>query len=82
MEIRDAVLSKQHLIKKMEVPQGWSVDAADFVNKLIIRTPANRLGTKQGVKEIKNHPWFSGFNWADLQNKNIKSPFLEKHHFV
>jgi hypothetical protein len=50
MEIRDAVLSKQHLIKKTEVPQGWSVDAADFVNKLIIRTPANRLGAKQGVK--------------------------------
>lgn len=82
MEIRDAVLSKQHLIKKTEVPLGWSVDAADFVNKLIIRTPANRLGTKQGVKEIKSHPWFNGFNWADLQNKSIKSPFIEKHHFV
>ena len=66
MEIRDAVLSKQHLIKKSEVPQGWSVEAADFVNKLIVRTPANRLGAKQGVKEIKAHPWFAHFEWGML----------------
>ena len=66
MEIRDAVLSKQHLIKKSEVPQGWSVEAADFVNRLIMRTPANRLGSKQGVKEIKAHAWFSHFEWGKL----------------
>lgn len=82
MEIRDAVLSKQHLIKKTEVPQGWSVEAADFVNKLIVRTPANRLGSKQGVKEIKSHPWLSQVNWAELESKAIKSPFREKEHAI
>lgn len=82
MEIRDAVLSKQHLIKKSEVPQGWSVEAADLVNKLIVRTPANRLGSKQGVKEIKAHAWFAGFDWEALEGKSIKSPFREKDHVV
>jgi len=28
----------------------WSVEAADFINKLIIRNPQNRLGSKNGVK--------------------------------
>lgn len=82
MEIRDAVLSKQHLIKKSDIPHGWSLEAADFVNKLIVRTPANRLGSKHGVKEIKAHPWFANFDWAALEAKAIKSPFREKDHFV
>lgn len=33
-EIRDQILSKQVLIKSEEVPQGWSIEAADFVNKV------------------------------------------------
>jgi serine/threonine kinase 32 len=69
------VLSKQHLIKKQETPPGWSVEAADFVNKLIMRAPAARLGAKGGVKEIKAHPWLSGFSWGELEAKKIKSPF-------
>lgn len=60
------MLSKQHLIKKAEVPAGWSPEAADFVNKLIIRAPGNRLGAKGGVKEIKGHPWLAGVNWGEL----------------
>jgi len=34
-EIRDAILSKQHNIRKSDVPLGWSLEAADFINKLI-----------------------------------------------
>jgi len=75
MEIRDAVLSKQHQIKKAEIPHGWSMEAADLVNKLIVRTPATRLGGKGGIKEIKAHPWFKGFPWAELESKQLKSPF-------
>ena len=43
-EIRDAVLARQVQLKKDEVPEGWSLEAADFVNKLIQRKPGNRLG--------------------------------------
>ena len=66
IQIRDAVLSKQHLIKKSEIPLGWGSEAADFVNKLIIRAPGARLGCKGGIKEIKAHPWLYNFNWSDL----------------
>jgi serum/glucocorticoid-regulated kinase 1/serum/glucocorticoid-regulated kinase 2 len=34
-EIRDHILSKQVQIRKNEVPAGWSLEAADFINKLI-----------------------------------------------
>jgi len=33
-EIRDAILAKQAQIKKNEVPDGWSLEAADFINKV------------------------------------------------
>ena len=33
-EIRDHILSKQAYIKEDELPQGWSLEAADFANKV------------------------------------------------
>ena len=33
-EIRDAILAKQAQIRKNEVPEGWSLEAADFINKV------------------------------------------------
>ena len=34
-EIRDHILAKQVQIKKNEIPVGWSLEAADFINKMI-----------------------------------------------
>ena len=33
-EIRDAILAKQAHIRKNEVPEGWDIEAADFINKV------------------------------------------------
>jgi hypothetical protein len=33
-EIRDHILSKQVQIKRADIPLGWSVEAADFINKV------------------------------------------------
>ena len=33
-EIKDLILSKQVQIKKGEIPDGWSSEAADFINKV------------------------------------------------
>lgn len=65
-EIRDAVLAKQHLVKKSEIPLKWSVESCDFVNRLIERNPLNRLGSKNGVEELKGHSWFCEFPWEQL----------------
>lgn len=36
-EIREHILSKQVLVSRSEVPKGWSLDSADFVNRLLQR---------------------------------------------
>lgn len=33
-EIKEMIMSKQVQVKKNEIPEGWSVDAADFVNRV------------------------------------------------
>jgi len=38
------MMAKQTAIKKQDIPDGWSIEAADFVNKLIQRRPKARLG--------------------------------------
>jgi hypothetical protein len=35
-EIKDLILSKQVQIRKNEIPENWSIEAADFVNKVHI----------------------------------------------
>lgn len=43
-DIRDQILAKKVYIKKNEIPEGWSLEGADFINRLIERKPASRLG--------------------------------------
>ena len=68
-------MSKQIQIRKNEVPPGWSLEAADFINKLIQRKPINRLGLN-GPQEVKEHVWFKDYKWDDLQHRRLKSPFI------
>jgi len=74
-EIRDNILAKQVQIKKNEVPEGWSLEAADFINRMIQRKPSNRLGLN-GPSEVKNHPWLKDFPWDKLMNKQLSPPFM------
>jgi hypothetical protein len=43
---------------------------------MIQRKPAQRLGTQNGIIEIKDHPWFKNFPWIQLLKKNIACPFV------
>jgi serine/threonine protein kinase len=73
-DIRDQILSKQIQIKPQEVPKNWSLEAADFINQLLTRKAANRLG--KNPSEVRNHPWFKDFQWKDLYDKTMQAPFL------
>lgn len=73
-EIKEAILAKQVQVKKQEIPEDWSVEAADFVNRLLQRKPINRLGLN-GPQEVKSHPWFKNFPWSKLHNKELIPPF-------
>ncbi|XP_052178197.1 serine/threonine-protein kinase D6PK-like isoform X2 [Diospyros lotus] len=36
----------------------------DLIRRLLVKEPPNRLGTKRGATELKQHPFFEGVNWA------------------
>ena len=76
-EIKEKIMSHQVQVKKNMVPQGWSVESADFINRLLQRKPANRLGLR-GPTEVKEHPWFKGYDWKNLYLGQLKAPFLPK----
>nr|AML78585.1 putative LOV domain-containing protein [Passiflora caerulea] len=40
-----------------------SLSGRQLINALLNREPANRLGSKTGANEIKQHPFFRGINW-------------------
>ncbi|GKA36519.1 serine/threonine-protein kinase D6PK-like protein [Tanacetum coccineum] len=41
-----------------------SFQARDLIKGLLVKEPENRLGSQKGAAEIKQHPFFSGLNWA------------------
>ena len=61
-------------LKKHELPDGWSLEAADFINKCLQRKPANRLGLN-GPNEVKQHVWLKDFDWKALLEKRFPAPF-------
>ncbi len=74
-EIKEKIMARQVHIKKHEIPEGWSMEAADCINRLLQRKPFHRLGYN-GIDDIKNHVWFNNFPWKDLYFKKLKAPFI------
>ena len=66
-------------IKKNELrfPKSPSVskNAKDFIKKLLIKNPTNRLGHAKGFEEIKKHEFFKGINFDNLINKTIGAEY-------
>ena len=38
----------------------------------------NRLGV-HGAQEVKEHAWFNDFNWKELYNMKMESPFIPRN---
>ena len=57
------------------MPEGWSTNALDLVNRLLQRKPEQRIGYN-GIEEIISHPWFKNINWQKLEKKEIQAPYL------
>lgn len=76
-EILKFLQNNQIQIKKSDLPEGYSLESADFINKLIQRKASSRLGFN-GIDEIKKHPWLKNVPWQKIENKIFKSPFNPK----
>ena len=76
-EIKEKIMAKQAQVKKSQIPKDWSIESADFINRLLQRKPANRLGLR-GPTEVKEHFWFKFFPWKDLYLGKLDAPFIPK----
>ena len=76
-EVKQLILTRQAEIEYEDLPEGFSNETADFINKLIQRKPKNRLG-KDSINEVIGHPWFNGFDWDNANKKKLKAPYLPK----
>lgn len=63
----------QVTLKKHDLPEGWTIEAADFINKLIEIKPEERLGFA-GISQIKKHEWLSNVAWGKIFEKAVVSP--------
>ena len=72
--IREQIAGRQVQLKKSDVPKGWSLEAADFINKLIRRNPKERLGAN-GPVEVKSHAWLEAIEWKNMLGKTLQSPY-------
>lgn len=61
---------------RLTFPNYISPNTKDFICKLLVRNPMNRLGSgKNGVQEIKDHIFFDGLDWERLEEKRVDPPF-------
>ena len=61
-------------------PDGFDEEAKDLVQKLLVKSPTDRLGagelgTSNDIKALKAHPFFASLNWTTLWT--IPAPTLE-----
>ena len=73
-EIKEKIMARQAAVKKSEIPQGWPIESAYFINQLLQRKPSKRLGFVR-FSEIKEHSWFKYYPWRDLYLGKLDSPF-------
>ena len=55
----------------------FSEEAKDLIKKLLNIDPKKRLGYgKNGIEDLKNHPYFKDVNWENLKNLKETLPFI------
>ena len=75
-EIKEQMISYQAKIEEDEIKDGWSAESVDFINSLLIRKEKKRLGSKNGIKELKVHAWLKYYPWKELSQKALPAPFI------
>ncbi|XP_067250161.1 cGMP-dependent protein kinase 1 [Chanodichthys erythropterus] len=61
---------------ELEFPKTISRTAAHLIKSLCRLNPTERLGQRNGVKDICKHMWFEGFDWEGLQKGTLTPPLI------
>ncbi|XP_015916401.1 cGMP-dependent protein kinase 1 isoform X4 [Parasteatoda tepidariorum] len=66
-------------IEHVKFPISISKNASTLIKRLCKENVNERIGyQKGGIKELRKHPWFEGFNWDGLVNRNLVAPILPR----
>ncbi|XP_040167351.1 cGMP-dependent protein kinase, isozyme 1 isoform X3 [Anopheles arabiensis] len=61
----------------IELPSRVPKKAQVLIKRLCRQTAAERLGYgKNGITDIKNHPWFGSFEWQKLKERTMPAPLI------
>ena len=80
-DYKERIMNTVIQIKSEEMPNNWSDESRDFINKLLIRKEEQRLGSK-GAQNVKDHPWFKDIIWEDLLNQKFEAPFQPQNVII
>ncbi|XP_062323258.1 cGMP-dependent protein kinase 1 [Osmerus eperlanus] len=62
----------------LKFPPYMSEAAKSLISKLCRPRPGQRLGnTKNGIKDVRNHRWFSSMNWHKLRVGQVEAPTVK-----
>lgn len=51
----------------------------DLVKRILVLNPTQRLGAmKNGAADVKEHPWYSGFDWTAFAHRVMPAPYVPK----
>ncbi|KAL4175232.1 hypothetical protein KRP22_000201 [Phytophthora ramorum] len=67
-------MCKQVLHAQLSFPEFLSLEAEDLLRKLLNRNPQERLGSRDGGAEIKEHAFFRHIDWEMLTFREIQPP--------
>ncbi|KAL9984892.1 hypothetical protein ACROYT_G007237 [Oculina patagonica] len=66
-------------IDMIEFPRKVLKNAHALIKRLCRDNQIERLGyQKGGLKDIKKHKWFDGFNWEGLRQRKLQAPIIPK----
>ncbi|XP_047348576.1 cGMP-dependent protein kinase 1-like isoform X1 [Vespa velutina] len=76
----DHMTTYNKILKGIEVvgiPSIINKHANQFIKKLLRHSASERLGyQRNGIQDIRDHKWFSGFNWQALQRLALPAPIV------
>ena len=73
--LKEIIKNNYENVENINEGENWSKESIDFINKLLIRNPEERLGFG-GVQDLKQHLWLKYYPWNLMYNKALPPPFI------
>ena len=68
------------LNEDLEFPNYLSQHSKNLISGLLTKDPSRRLGSQNGIEDIKAHPWMKSINWKKINAKKVHPPFRPSLH--